>query len=43
MSVWEFSAAVDGWLDANTPKKPGSLSQAEADRLWDDVQNWRMQ
>jgi hypothetical protein len=43
MSVWELSAALDGWSEAHTPKKPGAISAAEEDLLWADVQNWRMQ
>jgi len=34
-SPWEFQAAVDGWVDANTTDEDGpSLSDTEKDELW---------
>ncbi|SOC93552.1 hypothetical protein SAMN05216358_3731 [Rhizobium sp. AN5] len=37
MSVWQFMAAVDGYVEANTPDD-GSLTTKEIDELWDWVQ-----
>jgi hypothetical protein len=37
MSVWQFMAAVDGYVEANT-QDDGSLTPAEIDELWDWVQ-----
>lgn len=36
MSVWQFMAAVDGYVEAHDPDAGKSLSDAEADDLW----NW---
>ncbi len=39
-SPWEFQAAVDGWVDANTPDEGGpALSEAEKDELWEWMQS----
>ena len=40
-SPWEFQAAVDGWLDANTPDEGGgyAMSDAEKDDLWEWMQS----
>ncbi|MNL52494.1 hypothetical protein D3C87_1756780 [compost metagenome] len=37
MTVWQFMAAVDGYVEANTPDD-GSLTTQEIDELWDWVQ-----
>lgn len=34
MSVWQFMAAVDGYVKANTSEENASLSAKEADDLW---------
>ena len=33
MSVWQFMAAVEGYVKANTPKDNGKLTGAEKDDL----------
>ena len=35
MSMWQYMAALDGYIKANTPDEPGKLSEAEKDDLWD--------
>lgn len=37
MSVWQFFAALDGWLEANTSGE--GLSESEKDDLWDWMQD----
>jgi hypothetical protein len=37
-SVWEFSSAVNGWIDAHVPGKPGAMTASEEDMLWAAVQ-----
>lgn len=40
-SMWEFTAAVDGWIAAHTAgdeNDASSLSEAERDALWEVVQ-----
>ena len=39
MSVWQFMAAVEGYVKANTPKDNGKLSNAEKDELFDWISN----
>lgn len=34
-SVWEFFSAFAGYVDANTPKQSGKLSEDEKDRIWE--------
>lgn len=34
-SMWEFWSAWHGFVRANTPSKPGKLSETEADALFD--------
>lgn len=36
MSLWQFMAAVDGYIAANTPENERGLSDKEKDELW----NW---
>jgi len=38
MSVWQFMAAVDGYVQANT-EGDGSLNGREADELWEWMQS----
>ncbi len=35
MSMWQFFAALNGYVDANTPKDGNKLSEGEADDLFD--------
>jgi hypothetical protein len=39
MSIWQFQAAVEGWVDAHaaaeTEGQPAALSDNEKDELWD--------
>lgn len=35
MSVWQYMAALDGYIDANTPDEDKGLSKQEADELAD--------
>ncbi|GLU29468.1 hypothetical protein Brsp01_47010 [Brucella sp. NBRC 12950] len=35
MSMWQYMAALDGYIKANTPDEPGKLSDSEKDDLWD--------
>lgn len=37
MSVWEFMAAVDGYVEAHSADD-GSLTTQEVDELWDWIQ-----
>jgi len=37
MSVWQFFAAMDGWVAANSGSE-GGLTEAEKDDLWDWMQ-----
>lgn len=36
-SIWEFQAAVDGWVAAHAPERANGLSEAEKDDLWEAV------
>ena len=38
MSVFEFNAAMQGWIDAHVPEKPGAMTDAERDIAWEAVQ-----
>jgi len=38
MSMWEFGAAVDGWIAANCPEDDKSLSADDHAELWAMVQ-----
>lgn len=35
MSLWQFHAAVNGYIAAHTPKDKQGLSEDEADELFD--------
>lgn len=37
-SVWEFFSAWQGYVEANTPKQSGKLSEGEKDRIWERMQ-----
>lgn len=37
-SVWEFFAAWQGYVDANTPKQAAKLTAAEADELFEWIE-----
>lgn len=37
-SVWEFFSAWQGYVDANTPKQSGKLSEEDKDRIWERMQ-----
>jgi len=39
MSAWEYLAALEGYIEANTPKDEGKLASAEADELWEWMQS----
>lgn len=38
LSIWEFFAAVDGYVKANTPDD-GTLSDADVEALWPLVED----
>ncbi len=33
--MWQYMAALDGYIKANTPDEAGKLSESEKDDLWD--------
>lgn len=35
MSMWQYMAALDGYVAANTPESEKGLSAKEKDELWD--------
>lgn len=35
--MWQFMAAVDGYVKANTPENERGLSEKEKDELWEFV------
>lgn len=35
MSIWQFLAAVDGYIKANSQEKPGKLRGDEESELWE--------
>lgn len=37
-SVWEFFAALNGYIEANTPKQGNKLSEDDKDRIWERMQ-----
>lgn len=37
-SLWQYQAAFDGWLAANTSEDDDGLTGAEEDALWAQVQ-----
>ena len=37
MSVWQFAAAVDGWVKAHDANGDKRMSQAEKDDIWELV------
>lgn len=36
-SIWEFEAAVAGWVTANCPEEQGGMSAEDEDELWAGV------
>jgi hypothetical protein len=39
LSMWEFMAAVEGWIKANSSEdSSGSLGSKEADEIWEWMQ-----
>jgi len=38
MSVWQFSAALEGWAKANDPNAGKKMSDAEQDDLWEMIE-----
>lgn len=39
LSMWEFAAALDGWVEANAPPDDQTkMSDADKAELWDMVQ-----
>jgi hypothetical protein len=38
LSIWQFGAAVDGWVEANCPPEKGKLTEQDRDELWQMVQ-----
>lgn len=38
MSVWQYMATIDGFLDANSSEENKGLSSTERDELWDFVE-----
>lgn len=39
MSMWQFLAAVDGYVKANSSEESGALSEADKDDLWDMIKD----
>jgi len=37
LSVWEFDAAVAGWVEANSTKAGGRLTAEDENDLWQGV------
>ncbi|MET3924607.1 hypothetical protein [Devosia sp. 2618] len=37
-SMWKFWASWHGYVKANTPAQPGKLSEADKDRIWEQMQ-----
>ncbi len=38
MSMWQYMAAIDGYITANSPDEKG-LTAGETDDLWDFIQS----
>lgn len=38
MSMWQFFAALNGYIAANTPKDSNKLTESEADDLFDWIE-----
>lgn len=38
MSMWQFMAAIDGYVAANSPEESNGLSESEKDDLWEMLQ-----
>jgi hypothetical protein len=37
MSVWQFAAAVDGWVKAHDANSDNRMTSAEKDEVWELV------
>lgn len=37
MSMWQYMAALNGYIKANSSDEPGKLTESEKDELWDWV------
>ena len=37
MSIWQYMAALDGYIKAHSSDEPGKLTESEKDELWDWV------
>ncbi|MVA21099.1 hypothetical protein GOZ94_19325 [Agrobacterium vitis] len=37
MSMFQFFAAVDGWMKANVPEEETALSEREREELWEFI------
>lgn len=40
MSLWEFEAALNGYIEANTSEDDTGLTQAERDEIANDILNY---
>jgi hypothetical protein len=38
MSMWQYFAALNGYIDANTPKEGNKLTDSQADDLFDWIE-----
>ncbi len=36
-SMWKFWASWNGYVKANTPAQPGKLTEADKDRIWENL------
>lgn len=39
MSMWQFMAAAEGFVKANSPDKAGKMTSDEKDDLWEWMQS----
>ncbi|WP_313666096.1 hypothetical protein [Shinella sp.] len=39
MTMWQFMAAVDGYIKANSTDEPGKLDGGEVDEIWEWLQS----
>lgn len=37
LSMWQYRAAFEGYVKANTPEDDGTLTKADEDALWEMV------
>ncbi|WP_268967523.1 hypothetical protein [Ochrobactrum quorumnocens] len=38
MSTWQYMAALEGYIKANSTDEPGALTSKEADELWEWIE-----